>query len=46
MTAPGPGPVSRRADSSARQTLDSGFTAGVREPRSAPHRVRGSTAND
>lgn len=23
----------------ARQTLDSGFTAGVREPRSAPHRV-------
>ena len=30
----------------ARQTLDSGFTAGAREPRSAPHRVRASTAND
>lgn len=30
----------------ARQTLDSGFTAGAREPRSAPHRVRRSTAND
>lgn len=24
----------------ARQTLDSGFTAGAREPRSAPHRLR------
>lgn len=25
----------------ARQTLDSGFTAAAREPRSTPHRVRG-----
>ena len=30
----------------ARQTLDSGFTAGSREPRSAPHRVRARLAND
>lgn len=30
----------------ARQTLESGFTAGAREPRSAPHRVRARIAND
>lgn len=30
----------------ARQTLDSGFTAGAREPRSAPHRVTESAATD